>query len=194
MLTGSLSVERFTLKAALLWFLSETGERSPVNFVFSVSESSFLKLQPVQHRSKRQVRITFIFRCQLRHRKKIPTVKTFNWPSLDKYWMSWNWICSIPRASRFCFENRLRSDTVSLGMIFFGWRLLPSPCSYVIPVHSATERRSRLLFMRQWSQVGHNRKGKFSREELDKWAESLNSLLASQSEYYRVYKSYNMFR
>ncbi|TKS65646.1 Regulator of G-protein signaling 1 [Collichthys lucidus] len=46
---------------------------------------------------------------------------------------------------------------------------------------SVTERRSRLLFMRQWSQVGHNRKGKFSREELDKWAESLNSLLASQT-------------
>lgn len=46
---------------------------------------------------------------------------------------------------------------------------------------SATERRSRLLFMRQWSQVGHSKKSKFSREELEKWAESLNALLASQT-------------
>ncbi|XP_071775263.1 uncharacterized protein LOC139927141 [Centroberyx gerrardi] len=45
---------------------------------------------------------------------------------------------------------------------------------------SAKERRSRLLFMRQWSQVGHS-KGKFSREELEKWAESLNALLASRT-------------
>ncbi|XP_056154667.1 regulator of G-protein signaling 1 [Lampris incognitus] len=44
---------------------------------------------------------------------------------------------------------------------------------------SAKERRSRLLFMRQWSQVGHS-KGKFSKEELGKWAESLDSLLASR--------------
>ncbi|XP_070777664.1 regulator of G-protein signaling 8 [Enoplosus armatus] len=46
---------------------------------------------------------------------------------------------------------------------------------------SATERRSRLLFMRQWSQVGHSKKRKISREELEKWAESLNTLLASQT-------------
>ncbi|XP_059206221.1 regulator of G-protein signaling 3 isoform X2 [Centropristis striata] len=46
---------------------------------------------------------------------------------------------------------------------------------------SATERRSRLLFMRQWSQVGHSKKRKFSREELEKWAESLNALLLSQT-------------
>lgn len=44
---------------------------------------------------------------------------------------------------------------------------------------SATERRSRLLFMRQWSQVGHSKKRKIDREELEKWAESLNTLLAS---------------
>lgn len=44
---------------------------------------------------------------------------------------------------------------------------------------SATERRSRLLFMRQWSQVGHNKKRKISREELEKWAECLNALLHS---------------
>ncbi|XP_044027362.1 regulator of G-protein signaling 3 [Siniperca chuatsi] len=46
---------------------------------------------------------------------------------------------------------------------------------------SATERRSRLLFMRQWSQVGHSKNRKISREELEKWAESLNALLASQT-------------
>ncbi|KAM4630084.1 uncharacterized protein ACJ7VT_022796 isoform 1-T3 [Polymixia lowei] len=45
---------------------------------------------------------------------------------------------------------------------------------------SAKERRSRLRFMRQWSQVGHS-KGKFSQEELEKWAESLNSLLESRT-------------
>lgn len=46
---------------------------------------------------------------------------------------------------------------------------------------SASERRSRLRFMRQWSQVGHNKKRNISREELEKWAESLNVLLASQT-------------
>lgn len=46
---------------------------------------------------------------------------------------------------------------------------------------SPMERRSRLLFMRQWSQVGHSKKRVISREELEKWAESLNALLASQT-------------
>ncbi|XP_076013191.1 uncharacterized protein LOC143005719 isoform X2 [Genypterus blacodes] len=46
---------------------------------------------------------------------------------------------------------------------------------------SATERRSHLHFMRQWSQVGHGKKGKISRDELEKWSESLNTLLASQT-------------
>lgn len=46
---------------------------------------------------------------------------------------------------------------------------------------SATERRSRLLFMRQWSQVGHGKRKHIGRDELDKWAESLNALLASQT-------------
>lgn len=46
---------------------------------------------------------------------------------------------------------------------------------------TATERRSRLLFMRQWSQMGHSKKRKISQEELVKWAESLNTLLASQT-------------
>lgn len=44
---------------------------------------------------------------------------------------------------------------------------------------SVADRRSRLLFMRQWSQVGHGRKRKVSREELESWAESLNVLLSS---------------
>ncbi|XP_077405560.1 uncharacterized protein LOC144037719 isoform X2 [Vanacampus margaritifer] len=48
---------------------------------------------------------------------------------------------------------------------------------------SAKERRSRLLFMRQWSQVGHSRKHLISREEIEKWAESLDNLLANQSEH-----------
>ncbi|XP_077363995.1 uncharacterized protein LOC144007913 [Festucalex cinctus] len=46
---------------------------------------------------------------------------------------------------------------------------------------SVKERRSRLLFMRQWSQVGHSRKHLISREEIEKWAESLDNLLASQT-------------
>ncbi|XP_068188491.1 regulator of G-protein signaling 8 [Antennarius striatus] len=46
---------------------------------------------------------------------------------------------------------------------------------------SARERRSRLQFMRQWSQVGHSRKRKISREELEEWGQSLNALLASQN-------------
>ncbi|XP_034560664.1 regulator of G-protein signaling 8 [Notolabrus celidotus] len=46
---------------------------------------------------------------------------------------------------------------------------------------SPVERRSRLLFMRQWSQVGHGKKRKISTEELEKWAESLNALLACQT-------------
>ncbi|XP_029298551.1 regulator of G-protein signaling 1 isoform X2 [Cottoperca gobio] len=46
---------------------------------------------------------------------------------------------------------------------------------------SATERRSRMPSMCQWSQVGHNKKSKISREELEKWAESLNALLVSQT-------------
>ncbi|XP_030644374.1 regulator of G-protein signaling 1 [Chanos chanos] len=45
---------------------------------------------------------------------------------------------------------------------------------------SAKERRSRLPFFRQWSQVGHSRT-KLSREEVEKWAESLNALLLSRS-------------
>ncbi|XP_070971042.1 regulator of G-protein signaling 3-like [Oncorhynchus clarkii lewisi] len=44
---------------------------------------------------------------------------------------------------------------------------------------SDKERRSRLPLMHQWSQVGHSN-AKFSRVELDKWAESLDDLLASR--------------
>lgn len=49
------------------------------------------------------------------------------------------------------------------------------------PKDSPMERRSRLLFMRQWSQVGHGKKRAISKAELEKWAESLNALLASQT-------------
>ncbi|XP_023665488.1 uncharacterized protein [Paramormyrops kingsleyae] len=42
------------------------------------------------------------------------------------------------------------------------------------------ERRSRLPFLRQWSQVGHGN-ASLSREELLSWAESLNVLLASRT-------------
>lgn len=55
--------------------------------------------------------------------------------------------------------------------------------SVVSPVHSANERRSRLLFMRQWSQVGHSKRHAISREELESWAQSLDNLLASQSQF-----------
>ncbi|KAM8840954.1 regulator of G-protein signaling 8 [Spinachia spinachia] len=48
-------------------------------------------------------------------------------------------------------------------------------------IDSATERRSRLLFMHQWSQVGHSKKRKLGQEELETWAESLNALLLSQT-------------
>ncbi|AWP04967.1 putative regulator of G-protein signaling 8-like isoform 2 [Scophthalmus maximus] len=48
-------------------------------------------------------------------------------------------------------------------------------------IDSATERRSRLLFMRQWSQMAHSKKRRISQKELEKWAESLNTLLASQT-------------
>ncbi|KAM8884003.1 regulator of G-protein signaling 8 [Synchiropus picturatus] len=44
---------------------------------------------------------------------------------------------------------------------------------------SLTERRSRLLFMHQWSMVGHSKGSRISREELEKWAESLDALLNS---------------
>ncbi|XP_008419409.1 regulator of G-protein signaling 1 [Poecilia reticulata] len=46
--------------------------------------------------------------------------------------------------------------------------------------NSATERRSRMHFMRQWSQVGHQSKGGVSHNMLKSWTESLNTLLSSQ--------------
>ncbi|XP_051925836.1 uncharacterized protein si:ch211-152p11.4 isoform X1 [Hippocampus zosterae] len=46
---------------------------------------------------------------------------------------------------------------------------------------SAKERRARLLFMRQWSQVGHSKRHAISREELERWAQSLDNLLDSQT-------------
>ncbi|KAG7281750.1 hypothetical protein CRUP_028064 [Coryphaenoides rupestris] len=45
---------------------------------------------------------------------------------------------------------------------------------------SAKERRSRLRFMRQWSEMGHSKGTRFTREELERWAQSLNNLLSSR--------------
>ncbi|KAL2080352.1 hypothetical protein ACEWY4_024145 [Coilia grayii] len=45
---------------------------------------------------------------------------------------------------------------------------------------STQERRSRLPFLRQWSQVGHS-KARLSREELESWARSLSNLLSSRT-------------
>ncbi|KAM6974379.1 uncharacterized protein LKV04_016025 [Tautogolabrus adspersus] len=65
----------------------------------------------------------------------------------------------------------------------FGQSPTSSHSNLFNPEHkdSVVERRSRLLFMRQWSQVGHSKKRTVCREELEKWAESLNALLASQT-------------
>lgn len=81
--------------------------------------------------------------------------------------------CEATHCPEVCFE-------------ILWYNLLFLMCPYVVLVHSATERRSRLLFMRQWSQMGHSKKRKISQEELVKWAESLNTLLASQSEFYLI--------
>ncbi|XP_030203091.1 regulator of G-protein signaling 8 [Gadus morhua] len=55
-----------------------------------------------------------------------------------------------------------------------------SNISQAVQKDSAKERRSRLRFMRQWSQVGHSGGLRFSLEALENWARSLNDLLASQ--------------
>ncbi|RXN20271.1 regulator of G- signaling 18-like protein [Labeo rohita] len=46
-------------------------------------------------------------------------------------------------------------------------------------VTSAKERRSRMPFLRQWSQVGHGR-ARLSRKEMETWATSLDALLESR--------------
>lgn len=60
--------------------------------------------------------------------------------------------------------------------------------------HSATERRSRMHFMRQWSQVGPNRRGRITHDMLETWAESLNGLLDSQSKSQMHYWLYRWFK
>ncbi|XP_031441978.1 regulator of G-protein signaling 1 isoform X2 [Clupea harengus] len=45
---------------------------------------------------------------------------------------------------------------------------------------STTERRSRLPFLKQWSQVGHSR-ARLCREEMESWALSLSNLLSSRT-------------
>ncbi|XP_042601377.1 regulator of G-protein signaling 13-like [Cyprinus carpio] len=46
-------------------------------------------------------------------------------------------------------------------------------------VTSTKERRSRIPFLKQWSQVGHSR-ARLSREEMESWAKSLDALLESR--------------
>lgn len=46
---------------------------------------------------------------------------------------------------------------------------------------STKERRSRIPFLKQWSQVGHSR-ARLSREEMESWAKSLDALLESRGE------------
>ncbi|XP_067282842.1 regulator of G-protein signaling 18 [Pseudorasbora parva] len=46
-------------------------------------------------------------------------------------------------------------------------------------ISSAKERRSRMPFLRQWSEVGHA-KARLSRKELENWAKSLDALLDSR--------------
>lgn len=46
-------------------------------------------------------------------------------------------------------------------------------------ISSAKERRSRMPFLRQWSQVGHS-KAQLSRKEMEHWATSLDALMSSR--------------
>ncbi|KAG9328588.1 hypothetical protein JZ751_012894 [Albula glossodonta] len=46
---------------------------------------------------------------------------------------------------------------------------------------SSREKKSRLPFLRQWSQVGHGSGSRLSREEMQRWGESLSTLLASRA-------------
>lgn len=78
---------------------------------------------------------------------------------------------------------KLHAAKLHLKSLFGGQSPQSSHSNLFNPEHkeSVADRRSRLLFMRQWSQVGHGRKRKMSREELESWAESLNVLLSSPS-------------
>uniref|UniRef100_A0A8C6U9P7 RGS domain-containing protein n=1 Tax=Neogobius melanostomus TaxID=47308 RepID=A0A8C6U9P7_9GOBI len=76
---------------------------------------------------------------------------------------------------------KLLAAKLHIKSLFGGQSPHLSNSNHFNPEHkeSVTDRRSRLLFMRQWSQVGHGRNRKMSREELESWAESLNALLSS---------------
>lgn len=78
---------------------------------------------------------------------------------------------------------KLSAAKLHIKSLFGGQSPNSSNSNIFNPEHkeSMAERRSRLLFMRQWSQVGLGRKRKISREELEKWAESLNALLSCPS-------------
>lgn len=76
---------------------------------------------------------------------------------------------------------KLHAAKLHLKSLFGGQSPQSSQSNLFNPEHkeSVADRRSRLLFMRQWSQVGHGRKRKMSREELESWAEALTTLLSS---------------
>ncbi|XP_068603742.1 regulator of G-protein signaling 8 [Brachionichthys hirsutus] len=86
-------------------------------------------------------------------------------------------------SNSFLFKNKLQHKPKLHLRSLFGQSPHSSNSDLVIPEQkdSATERRSRLQFMRQWSQVGQSRKRTIGQEELEEWAQSLNALLASQS-------------
>ncbi|XP_072303496.1 uncharacterized protein [Eucyclogobius newberryi] len=76
---------------------------------------------------------------------------------------------------------KLHAAKLHIKSLFGGQSPHSSHSNLFNPEHkeSVEERRSRMMFMRQWSQVGHGRKRKMSRDELQRWSESLSSLLSS---------------
>ncbi|KAK7899620.1 hypothetical protein WMY93_020473 [Mugilogobius chulae] len=90
---------------------------------------------------------------------------------------------SSSNSSKSHHRAKLHAAKLHIKTLFGGQSPHSSHSNLYNPEHkeSAAERRSRMLFMRQWSQVGHNRKRKISREELENWAESLTNLLSSHS-------------
>ena len=150
--------------------------------IVSFPESSFIQLQYKPSTPKRQVGLP----------KRTPQcVSTWTWASLVI------WAAIVIKESGFtkvplqlrnlrCHNGLLKqSDPWCCRCVGTLWSTLTCrPFSWhgwwlVLLLSSAKERRSRLRFMRQWSQVGHSRGVTFSVEELEKWGQSLNALLAS---------------
>lgn len=61
------------------------------------------------------------------------------------------------------------------------WLSLSRILSSSFVFFSAKERRSRMPFLRQWSEVGHSR-AQLSRKDMESWAKSLDALLESRGE------------